>query len=533
MCHGFNELFDFDDLCSQSETRRRWQGKHLPRQPQETNILEMPEFIQQPATLSALIAFIVGLVIAALYFKAQLSSVKAAADERTKSTDKTISDHEIEKTSLKSELETLRSSESALLQHQSKLEAQIESFKRQQNETNQLEKRFSDTFKSLSNDALKSTQQQFLDLAKTTFKTEQKQARGELEKREQAVAHLVKPVAESLDKMQTRISEIEKAREGAYSSIKEQVHSLVDSQKGLHKETRQLVKALRQPTGRGQWGEMQLQRVVEMAGMQEHCDFTTQTSTTTDEGKRLRPDLIVKLPGGKQIIVDSKTPMDAYLDALEADSDEDRDGHLARHANQVSTHIRQLASKNYQAQFQPAPEFVVLFLPSESFFSAALTQDSSLLEQGVDQNVILATPTTLIALLRSVAYGWRQEALAENARRISDTGRELHKRLTVFSGHLGKVGRALDTSVKSYNSAVSSLESRILPSARKFENLEASEQSLTFESPNSLEITAKHTQSLEAPADDITLDLEEPPAGEVEGKASSAAGDFRAALEES
>ena len=474
----------------------------------------MPEFIQQPTTLSALIAFIVGLVIAALYFKAQLSSVKAAADERTKSTDKTISDHETEKTSLKSELETLRSSESTLLQHQSKLEAQIESFKQQQNETNQLEKRFSDTFKSLSNDALKSTQQQFLDLAKTTFKTEQKQAKGELEKREQA---------ESLERMQTRIGEIEKAREGAYSAIKEQVHSLVDSQKGLHKETRQLVKALRQPTGRGQWGEMQLQRVVEMAGMQEHCDFTTQTSTTTDEGKRLRPDLIVKLPGGKQIIVDSKTPMDAYLDALEADSDEDRDGHLARHANQVSTHIRQLASKNYQAQFQPAPEFVVLFLPSESFFSAALTQDSSLLEQGVDQNVILATPTTLIALLRSVAYGWRQEALAENARRISDTGRELHKRLTVFSGHLGKVGRALDTSVKSYNSAVSSLESRILPSARKFENLEASEQSLTFESPNSLEITP----------DDITLDLEEPPTEEVEEKASSAAGDFRAALEDS
>jgi len=251
---------------------------------------------------------------------------------------------------------------------------------------------------------------------------------------------------------------------------------------------------------------MQLQRVVEMAGMQEHCDFTTQTSTTTDEGKRLRPDLVVNIPGGKQIVVDAKTPMDAYLDALEADDDTQRSAHLARHASQVATHIRQLSSKNYQAQFQPTPEFVVLFLPSESFFSAALTQDSTLLEQGVDQNVILATPTTLIALLRAVAYGWRQESLAENARLISETGRELHKRLTTFVGHLSKVGRSLDTSVKSYNSALSSLESRVLPSARKFESLEASESKLTVESPADIPTLTAEPKSLLEPEEPMFAD---------------------------
>ena len=324
-----------------------------------------------------------GFLLAFLILMVRLSSVNATAREREKGSMKAIAELEAAEAGLKDDLTELRHAESILLKRQGELEHQVQALQTRHLETsdllNTVEARFTDTFKALSSDSLKVSQQQFLQLAKSTFQTEQKEAQGELSKREQAVAHLVKPVAESLDKMQSRIGEIEKAREGAYATLKEQVTQLHSSQLGLQKETSQLVKALRQPTGRGQWGEMQLQRVVEMAGMQQHCDFTTQTTTTTDEGKKLRPDLIVNLPGGKKIVVDSKTPMAAYLDALEADNDDERAAHLVRHAAQVSTHIRQLASKNYQAQFQPAPEFVVLFLPSESFFSAALTQDSSLL----------------------------------------------------------------------------------------------------------------------------------------------------------
>ena len=491
----------------------------------------MPEFFNQPQLW---LAGLGGFLIAFLLMMTKYTSVATRLTEQEKASQKAIADLEAAESILKDELQELRKKESIQLKRQTVLETQLSEQKVRHEETQHLldtaEERLTDTFKALSTDALKLNQQQFLNLAKTKFETEQQTAKGELEKREQAVAHLVKPVAESLEKMQSRIGELEKARENAYATLKEQVRSMADSQKGLQKETSQLVKALRQPTGRGQWGEMQLQRVVEMAGMQEHCDFTTQTTATSDEGKRLRPDLIVKLPGGQQIVVDSKTPMDAYLDALEAEDDDTREAALARHATQVATHIRQLSSKNYQAQFQPAPEFVVLFLPSESFFSAALTQDSTLLEQGVDQGVILATPTTLIALLRAVAYGWRQEALAENARKISEVGRELHKRLSTFAGHLGKVGKSLNTSVTSYNQALGSLERMVMPSAKKFESLEAAESNTTL--PDTPEITTLPRQPHNLPDPEKTPEGIDDFEGFTPTASESAANDIRAALEE-
>jgi len=364
------------------------------------------------------------------------------------------------------------------------------------------QQRLSQTFKALSADALSANNQSFLELAKSTLERFQESAKNDLTTRQKAIGEMLNPVHQALNKVDVKLLDLEKERVGAYQVLRQQVAELVNSQKELRLETSNLVKALRTPSVRGQWGEIQLKRVVEMAGMIAYCDFVEQVSVEGDKG-RLRPDMVVNLPGGKKIVVDAKAPLSAYLESLEATDEQIRSDKLAEHARQVRTHIRTLSQRSYWEQFDSTPEFVVLFLPGETFFSAALEKDPTLIEIGVKEKVILATPTTLIALLRAVSYGWRQEGIAENAKAISDLGRELYKRLSDMGNHMARMGRHLGQAVDSYNQTVGTLERRVLVSARKFQALDLSDGEI--EELAAIDHAPRRLQSLE-------LENEEDPA---------------------
>ena len=334
----------------------------------------------------------------------------------------------------------------------------------------QSETRLRAAFDSLAGETLRSNSELFLRLAREALGRDQAIAQGALKERELAIAQLIEPLRVALERSEVQVQSLERERHEAFSALRTQLESLAGVQAQLQRETRNLVTALRRPEVRGRWGELTLRRLVELAGLTEHCDFTEQLQLVGDEGA-LRPDLVVHMPDARDLVIDVKTPLEAYLAALEAPTEEERSQALRRHAQQVETRVRELASKSYWSQFERSPEFAVLFLPGDQFLSAALAERPELLESALSQSVIIATPSTLIALLKGVAYGWRQSAVAHNAAQIRDLGQELYRRLSTFNGHLGRIGQRLATAVEAYNAAVGSLERGVLPQARRFGEL--------------------------------------------------------------
>jgi len=421
--------------------------------------------------VACLAGFLVGGFAVYAVIKSVFSAREKMLDETVTGLRESLDEERAELNNVRSELTEEREKRARA---ETRLEETIAAKEEQQRLLDEATKKLSDTFGALSSDALKSNNQAFLDLARKTFENILTESKGDLSKRQQAIEAIVKPVTESLERYQTGLKEMEKARSEAYGSLRRHLTDLAEQQKELQRETHNLASGLKSPQIRGRWGEITLRRVVEMAGMSEHCDFIEQPSAGSVEG-RLRPDMTVTMPGGRTVVIDSKTPLSAYLDAMSPDLDEaGKRRKMEQHAQAVRSHLLQLGGKQYWSQFKSSPDFVVLFLPAESIFSAALQIDNSLIEEGVRKKVILATPTTLIALLRAVAYGWQEARMAENARKIADVGTELFERVRSFVIHMDKLRDGLGKATAAYNSAVGSMERRILPSARRLTELGAS-----------------------------------------------------------
>jgi DNA recombination protein RmuC len=420
-------------------------------------------------------AFIAGVLLGSVAVFLIQRSNKLLLSERVRQREEELAKLDGAYESLKSRQESSAEEISGLKTEVKTLETKLESERKHFSEKEQvfeeLEKRFSDAFKALSGEALKENNRSFLELAKEHLNSQQVKSKGELDQRKQAIEALLKPINESLKQFGEKVGEVEKARVGTYEALKEQVLSLAEGQTHLRTETGNLARALNTPRVRGSWGEIQLKKVVEMAGMLEHCDFEEQQSKDRDDGSRARPDMIVSLPGGKQIIIDAKAPLEGFLASIEANDKKDKDARMKDHVRHIRMHIKELGSRSYWEQFENTPEFVVLFLPGESFFSAALEVEPGLIDEGVQQKVILATPTTLIALLKVVAYGWRQENLALQSREISKLGKEIYERVSDVANNWTAVGKGLRSAVESYNKSVNNMESRVLVSARKLSEL--------------------------------------------------------------